>query len=213
MDVQVGVGTRRQTRIQAANRKIILGAALHVFSAYGFRGSTVDQIAEQAGMSKPNLLYYFRRKEDIYREVLEDVLVEWLAPLHALDADGDPIEELRRYITLKLRMSAENPQGSRLFANEILNGAPVIRPFLETHLRQLVMSKAAVIRVWVSQGRLAPVDPVHLIFMIWATTQHYADFAVQIEAVLGHPSGEQGFAEQTAQAVLTVVLNGIRPRA
>jgi TetR/AcrR family transcriptional regulator len=200
------------TRIQEANRKVILDAALDVFSTYGFRGSTIDQIAAKAGMSKPNLLYYFRRKQDIYVQVLEDQLQTWLDPFNAIDPEGDPIEELRRYITLKIGMSFTTPEGSRLFLNEILHGAPAIRPFLETTLRKLVNEKAKVIRKWVDEGKLAPVDPHHLIFTIWAMTQHYADFDVQIRSVIGSQAGKPGFAEHTAQAVLSIILNGIKPR-
>jgi TetR/AcrR family transcriptional regulator len=203
----------KRTRIQAINRGLIIDAALDIFSTYGFRGSTIDQIAEKAGMSKPNLLYYFPRKDDIYVTVLEKTLEEWLDPFEAIDPDGDPIEELRRYITLKLEMSARKPEASRLFANEILHGAPRIGHFLETHLKKLVREKAAVLSRWTSEGRLAPVDPYHLIFSIWAMTQHYADFDVQIRAVLGHQVDQPGHHEQTAQAVLTILLNGIRPRA
>ncbi|NDV85779.1 TetR family transcriptional regulator [Aurantimonas aggregata] len=202
----------QSTRIQSINREIILYAALEVFSIHGFRGSTVDQIAARAAMSKPNLLYYFRRKQDIYRAVLEATLADWLAPLAAISPDGDPVEELRRYITAKLAMSAEKPAASRLFANEILSGAPVVGDFLRTRLKRLVDEKAGIIRDWVSAGRLAPVDPHHLIFMIWATTQHYADFDVQIRAIIGSQVDRPGFREQTAQAVLTLVLNGLKPR-
>lgn len=200
------------TRIQGINRRLILDAALEVFSSHGFRGSTVDAIAAKAGMSKPNLLYYFRRKQDIYAAVLETTLGEWLAPLEGLNPAGDPVEELRRYISAKLAMSAERPEASRLFMGEILAGAPVIGPFLETRLKGLVSEKSAIIRRWVGEGRLAPVDPFHLIFAIWATTQHYADFDVQIRAILETEVGKPGFREQTAQAVLTIILNGVRPR-
>ena len=55
-----------KTRIQSENQDLILKAALDVFSTYGFRGATIDQIAVKCGLSKPNLLYYFRRKDDIY---------------------------------------------------------------------------------------------------------------------------------------------------
>jgi TetR/AcrR family transcriptional regulator len=202
----------KTTRIQEANRRILLEAALEVFSAYGFRGTTIDQIAEKAGMSKPNLLYYFKRKQDIYVAVLEETLEAWLQPLHDLDAKGDPVEELRRYITRKIEMSARKPEASRLFANEILHGAPAIMAFLTSTLKKLVDDKSAVIRQWVSEGRLAPIDPYHLIFMIWATTQHYADFDVQVRAVLGNQVDKQGFTQQTAQAVLSLILNGVRPR-
>ncbi|PQA74603.1 HTH-type transcriptional regulator RutR [Brucella oryzae] len=200
------------TRIQGINRRLILDAALEVFSAYGFRGSTVDQIAEKAGMSKPNLLYYFPRKQNIYVTVLEDTLATWLEPFEHIDPDGDPLEELRRYIALKLEMSAKKPEASRLFANEILHGAPAISDFLKGHLRQLVDEKAAVIHRWIAEKRLAPVDPYHLIFTIWAVTQHYSDFSVQVSAVLGSRSEEAGFYGETARAVSAIILDGIRPR-
>jgi TetR/AcrR family transcriptional regulator len=200
------------SRIQEANRKAILDAALDVFATSGFRGATIDQIATKAGMSKPNLLYYFKSKQQIYQQVLEQTLEDWLDPFAAIDPNGDPVEELRRYISAKLQLSARRPEASKLFANEILHGAPVIGGFLETTLKNLVDEKARVIRQWVGEGKLAPIDPYHLIFMIWATTQHYADFDVQIRAVAGSQAGRAGFSEQAAQAVLSVILNGIRPR-
>jgi len=196
----------RETRIQSANREIILEAALEVFSAFGFRGSTVDQIAVRANMSKPNLLYYFRRKEDIYVALLEHTLADWLKPLEALDPDGDPVAELTRYISAKLDMSRHNPKASRLFANEILHGAPTIAPFLKGPLRELVGRKAAIIRDWIAQGKLAAVDPYHLVFAIWAVTQHYADFDVQVQAVSG------GHAGNATESVVSLFLNGLRPR-
>lgn len=199
----------RKTRIQARNQELILDAALEVFSVYGYRGTTVDQIAAKAGMSKPNLLYYFRRKEDIYIAVLEHTLANWLEPLRAIDAEGDPLEQISRYIAAKLRLSREKPEASRLFANEILHGAPMIGKFLKGPLKDLVDAKAAIIRAWSAAGRLAPVDPHHLIFAIWATTQHYADFDVQVRAVLGGARDHMRAAEKSLVALL---MNGLRPR-
>ena len=199
----------RKTRIQAQNEELILAAALEVFSAYGYRGSTVDQIAAKCGMSKPNLLYYFRRKEDIYAAVLEHTLRDWLEPLRALDAAGDPITELSRYIRAKIRMSSGNPKASRLFANEILHGAPTIGDFLKGPLKELVDEKATVIAGWMAAGRLTTMDPHHLIFAIWATTQHYADFDVQVTAILGDGIDLTNTAGDT---LLTLFIQGLRPR-
>lgn len=208
----MAVSNNKRTRIQGINRGIILDAALEVFSAYGFRGSTIDQIAEKAGMSKPNLLYYFPRKEDIYVTVLEKTLEDWLTPFRDIDPHGDPVEELRKYAISKMRMSESQPASSQLFANEILHGAPAIQEFLKTNLRDLVDDKAAVIRQWIEEGKLAPVDPYHLIFMIWATTQHYADFDVQIRAILPEASKRPDFFNRAADSVLAILLDGIRPR-
>jgi len=199
----------RKTRIQTQNEEIILAAALEVFSAYGFRGSTVDQIARTCGLSKPNLLYYFRRKEDIYVAVLEHTLQDWLEPLRAVDADGDPIKEISRYIRAKMDMSRENPEASRLFANEILHGAPAIGQFLKGPLKDLVDEKAGVIQGWIDAGRLNAIDPYHLIFAIWATTQHYADFEVQVGAILGNRAHAMKDAEA---ALLALFIDGMRPK-
>nr|WP_309503191.1 TetR family transcriptional regulator C-terminal domain-containing protein [uncultured Roseovarius sp.] len=172
------------SRIQLRNRGRILDAALEVFSKHGFRGATLDQIADEAGLSKPNILYYFDGKEDIHVTLLDQLMDRWLAPLREVDPEGDPLEELMRYVHRKLEMSQEFPRESRLFANEILQGAPRIGPHLKRDLHPLVERTAALIQRWIDAGALAPVDPRHLIFSIWATTQHYADFEAQVGVLM-----------------------------
>jgi len=200
---------KQQTRIQQQNRDRILAAALDIFSRFGYRGSTVDQIATATGMSKANLLYYFQRKQDIYVAVLSATLQQWLDPLQMLNPDGDPIEELWQYTRSKLQMSWHSPAASRLFANEILQGAPMIEPFLASELKDLVTTKCAIIQQWIDDGRLAAIEPLHLIFMIWASTKHYADFAQQIRA-LSNADDEVLFndAERTLKTILG---HGLRP--
>ncbi|GIL01136.1 MAG: transcriptional regulator [Alphaproteobacteria bacterium] len=202
--------TQRRTRIQEENEERILKAALEVFSTHGFRGSTIDQIAEAAGMSKPNLLYYFRTKDDIHRLLIERLLDTWLDPLRAIRPRGDPLAEIRSYIRRKLEMARDYPRESRLFANEILQGAPRITDALEGPLKRLVDEKAEVIRQWSREGRLAPCDPYHLIFSIWATTQHYADFDVQVRAVLGPDRGGDGRFEDAARFLEQLYLEGLK---
>ncbi len=202
-----------KTRIQREKRDLILDAALDVFSQHGFRGATIDQIAEAAGMSKPNLLYYFRSKEAIYEELIHGLLDVWLAPLREIDHVGDPLQELRAYIRRKLEMARDFPRESRLFANEILQGGPRITAMLEGELKPLVDEKAEVIRRWIQAGRITHVDPWHLIFSIWATTQHYADFDAQVRVVLGPLRGGDGRFEDAARFLEKLFLDGLRPRA
>lgn len=186
--------TKPPTRIQKRNRAIILSAGLDVFSKFGFRGSTLDQIAESAGLSKPNLLYYFPSKEAVHTTLLEQLLETWLDPLIAMDPAGEPVEEILSYARRKLALSRDYPRESRLFANEILQGAPHITNHLSGDLKQLVDEKAVVIQGWADTGRIKPVNPHHLIFSIWALTQHYADFDVQVRAVLGDTDPFEGAA-------------------
>ena len=201
--------TQRRTRIQEAKEEVILEAALDVFSANGFRGSTVDQIAEAAGMSKPNVLYYFRSKEAMFTALIASVMDIWLDPLRFFDADKDPEAELCSYIRRKLEMARDFPRESRLFANEIIQGAPNIEGFLKGELKDLVDEKAKVIRAWQQAGRLRKVDPYHLIFSIWATTQHYADFDIQVRSVLGDGLSGEGRFEDAARYLETLFVHGL----
>ena len=203
---------RAQTRIQREKQDIILEAALDVFSQHGFRGATIEQIADAAGMSKPNLLYYFPRKEEIHKRLMIEMLDIWLKPLREFDSSGDPIVELRSYIRRKLEMSRDFPRESRLFANEMLQGAPRIIDVLEGDLRALVDEKARVIEGWMDAGRIVRTDPYHLIFSIWATTQHYADFDVQVRAVLGEKRGGEARFEDAARFLENLYMHGLVPR-
>ena len=201
--------TQRRTRIQEEKEERILEAALEVFSLHGFRGATVDQIAEVAGMSKPNLLYYFRTKEAMHRALITRVLDTWLDPLREFDAEGSPVAEIRSYIRRKLEMARDFPRESRLFANEVLQGAPNIEDELKGPLKSLVDEKAEVIRAWAKAGKIAKCDPYHLIFSIWSTTQHYADFDVQVRAVLGQDNAGDGRFEDAARFLEQLFVTGL----
>ncbi|MEP3279614.1 MAG: TetR family transcriptional regulator C-terminal domain-containing protein [Stappiaceae bacterium] len=200
---------KKPTRIQAENQRKIGEAALETFAEFGFRGATIDVIATRAGMSKPNMLYYYKSKKDIYLAVLEQTLKDWLTPLVELDPAGDPQEEISSYIRRKLELSRQHPKASRLFAQEILNGAPHIQPVLSGSLKELVERKCAVIQGWIDEGKMARVDPVHLVFMIWATTQHYADFQVQIEAVMGRAGAGPTIAKEAEKTLMSVFISGL----
>ena len=173
------------TRIQKKNRAAILEAALEMFSTHGFRGTTVDQIATQAGLSKPNLLYYFPSKEAIFTELMEALLDTWLDPLRALDPDGEPLDEILAYVQRKLQMSRDFPRESRLYANEIVQGAPRLGETIATDLKALVEEKSALLESWMTAGRINRIHPKHLLFSIWSLTQHYADFDVQVRTLMG----------------------------
>ena len=198
--------SRTKTRIQKENETRILAAALDVFSENGFRGATLDRIASAANMSKPNLLYYFKSKEEIHVALLTGLLDVWLAPLREISPHGDPADEIGSYIRRKLESSRQFPRESRLFANEMLAGAPHIGAFLQTELKRLVDEKAAIFQVWIDEQRLAPCDPRHLLFAIWSTTQHYADFSVQVRHVLDLPPGDVSYYDEAARMLDTLFL-------
>ncbi|WP_145144389.1 HTH-type transcriptional regulator RutR [Pseudomonas duriflava] len=202
---------RRRRQIED-KRNAIQNAALELFSRFGVHGTSLDQIATKADVSKTNLLYYFGSKEDLYLSVLRQLLVIWLAPLRTFSLEQDPLEAIGNYIRYKLEISRDHPAESRLFCLEILQGAPLLLGELEQPLREIVEAKSAVIRGWIEAGKLAPVDPHHLIFTLWATTQHYADFRIQVEAILGKTLDDPVFFEEVFTGVRALIIDGIRPR-
>ena len=202
----------KRSQAVSAKKQAILSAALSTFSQYGIHGTRLEQVAELAGVSKTNLLYYYPSKEALYVAVMRQILAIWLAPLKAFREDLAPLVAIREYIRLKLEVSRDYPQASRLFCLEMLQGAPLLMNELTGDLKALVEAKSAIIAAWVNAGKLAPVDPHHLIFMIWATTQHYADFATQVEAVTGATLQDEAFFQRTVDNVQQMIIEGIRLR-
>lgn len=202
-----------RARAGEARKAAILKAALGVFARQGLDGASLEAIGQAAGISKANLLYYHPTKEALYLAVLEQGLALWLAPLSRFSEDDDPGEAIAALIEAKLMLSRDHPEVSRLFALEMLRGAPLLKPVLAGPLKTVFDAKVAVIEAWISAGKLTRVDPSHLIFAIWALTQHYADFAVQVRALTGGKAlSDKGFMQETRDALSALVLDGVRVR-
>ncbi|MSO70360.1 MAG: TetR/AcrR family transcriptional regulator [Alphaproteobacteria bacterium] len=196
--------------IRCENVARILEAAEAVFATKGFSGATTAEIATRAGIPKPNLHYYFRTKQALYRAVLDDILALWLDATASIVAEAEPADALRRYIEAKMAYSRTRPFASKVFANELLHGAPAVKGFLGGAMKRLVDDKAKVIEGWITAGRIAPIDPYHLFFVLWAATQTYADFDCQIAAVLGKKKLGPTDFDRAGETVATLILRGLR---
>lgn len=201
-------GANGRGHIRESNEMRLLQAAETVFAERGFSGATTAEIAARARLPKANLHYYFRTKAELYRAVLANVLELWLDELDRFTPERDPSEAVADYIAAKLNWSRVRPNASKVFANEILHGAPFVKSYLARDLRRRVEDKAAVVRHWIGQGKMRPLDPKHFVFQLWAVTQHYADFEVQVRAVLGRRRlTERDFAAAAAN-VTRLILQG-----
>jgi TetR/AcrR family transcriptional regulator len=206
-----GAQTRQEAGNRADKRRLneiqILQAAESAFAERGYGGTTTAVIAKAANLPKANLHYYFGTKKALYQAVLDNILSLWLEPMRNIQIDDDPAAALTKYVHEKMRYTRERPSASKVFANELLHGAAQLEDHLKTDLKELVDNKAAVLNIWIKQGRIKPVDPVHLFFLIWAATQTYADFDVQIAAVLGKPALEVADFEAAEKTVIQMVLS------
>jgi TetR/AcrR family transcriptional regulator len=199
---------RPLTEIRQDNIDQILKAAERQFAETGFSGTTVAAIADAAGLPKPNVLYYFKSKEGLYRAVLKRILELWMEAMHDLSADDHPREALRDYIVRKIRQSRDYPDASKIFAAEILHGAPYIRAELEGPLKVQFDDTVEVIRAWIAKGWMEPVSPEHLLFTLWAATQSYADFSLQMRVLLARDELRDDDFDNGIELLTRLVLKG-----
>lgn len=199
----------RRNAIRQENQARILTAAEKVFAEAGFGGATMQLIADMAGLPKANLHYYFPTKEALYREVVQNIFNIWLHAADSFDNAPGPAEGIGAYIDAKMEISRRHPDGSKVWASEVMHGAPVIQDYLETTLRDWTAGRAALIQRWIDEGKMAPVDPRHLLYMLWATTQHYADFGHQIETLNGGRPLSEAQWKAAKDGVKAIILRGI----
>ncbi len=199
----------KRVAIRQENERVILAAAEKVFAEAGYGGATMQLIADMAGLPKANLHYYFATKEELYRKVVRQIFEIWLHAADSFDNAPGPVEGIGAYIDAKMDISRRHPFGSKVWASEVMHGAPVIQDYLETTLRDWTEGRVAVIRRWIDDGKMAPVDPRHLLYMLWATTQHYADFGHQIETLNGGKPLSDRQWKAAKDSVKAIILRGI----
>ncbi|MGB3623713.1 TetR family transcriptional regulator [Ketobacter sp. MCCC 1A13808] len=196
-------------RIRQKNEDIIIAAAEAEFAHNGFKGATMNNIAQRADLPKSNIHYYFKNKLQLYIEVLTNIIDLWDNALNDLDGDAEPGDALRAYITEKMRFSYEYPLASKVFAKEILSGAPRLAEYFNDDYQDWFNSKTHVFRRWAEQGKIDPVEPAHIVFLLWSSTQHYSDFEVQISAALGKKKLNKKDFEEATDVLCKIVIRGL----
>jgi len=193
-------------QIRQKNKALIFNAAKTEFVTYGFKGASIKRIAERAQIPRANIHYYFKDKTDLYEQLLSTIIDVWNKNYDTFNVDDDPKEALTAYVRSKVMYSRDDPEASRIFASEIIHGAPVLKDYLATEFRSWVDSKVAVINGWISKGAIEPINPHHLLFLIWSSTQHYADFNVQVLAALNKNRMLKSDYEDVADSLVLFVL-------
>lgn len=187
--------------------QLILKAAEQEFVKHGFKGTSMQVIADAAGLPKANVLYYFKSKKVLYTEVLSEIIERWNAVLDDISEGDDPAVILKRYIEAKVDLSIAHPNASKIFAMEIIQGAPHLQEHMRKDLRRWVKEKSRIIESWIAQGKMAAVSPEHLIILIWSSTQHYADFDTQVLTVTNkqeyEPEDVQNIKDFLSHMILT----------
>jgi len=202
--------TAHKAGIRRDNEVKILEAAESVFAEKGFKGASMGLIAERAGVPKPNVYYYFGAKIDLYRRVVEDVCSIWLHAADLFDETDDPKEAIETYVRSKMDLARSRPHGSRLWAIEMASGAPFIQDYMRDTITPWLASREAIMKRWIAEGKMAQLETRYLFFMIWGTTQHYADFEAQINALNDNMPLSDSQFEQAKETVVRLILSSIQ---
>lgn len=195
-------------KIREQNSQKILKAAEQEFVKHGFKGTSMQTIADAAELPKANILYYFKSKKQLYTSVLEEVEQRWNAVIEDMSEEDEPAITLKRYIEAKVDLAINYPSASKIFAMEIIQGAPYLQDHMRSELRPWVKEKIRIIESWIEQGKMKPVDPQHLIFMIWSTTQHYADFDTQVLTVSNKQEYDPEDVQNIKDFLVQMILGG-----
>ncbi|MDE1165722.1 MAG: TetR/AcrR family transcriptional regulator [Pseudomonas sp.] len=196
------------SRIRQKNEETIIQAAEDEFARHGFKGTSMNTIALNAGLPKANLHYYFTNKLGLYIAVLSNILELWDSTFNNLTAEDDPAQALTKYIRAKMEFSRRHPQASRIFAMEIISGGECLNEYFSQDYRAWFAGRAGVFQAWIDAGKMDPVDPVHLIFLLWGSTQHYADFSTQICRVTGRTRLTKQDFEEASDQLTRIILKG-----
>ncbi|MEI6895656.1 MAG: TetR family transcriptional regulator C-terminal domain-containing protein [Colwellia sp.] len=186
----------------------IVTAARTEFVKQGYKGATIQAIADRAGLPKANILYYFKSKKNIYQAVLKETLDMWDQGIGDIEADDGPKVAIEKFIAAKVRMSFKHPEASKIYAMEIIQGAQQLQDYARTYQRQWVRKKAKLFQHWIDNGEMVNVDPVHLIFLIWSATQHYADFETQILTIINRADFEEDDIKKVISFLCDIILRG-----
>ncbi len=195
-------------RIRQQNEQAIIKAAEDEFARHGFKGTSMNTIAQSVGLPKANLHYYFNNKLGLYLAVLGNILELWDNAFNSLSVDDDPAEALAGYIRAKLEFSRRHPKASRIFAMEVIGGGECLSQFFNQDYQSWFRGRAAVFEAWIAAGKMDPVDPVHLIFLLWGSTQHYADFASQICRLTGRARLTKEAFAVAGDNLVSIILKG-----
>ncbi len=194
--------------IRRKNKAKIFAAAKQEFVTYGFKGASIKRIAERANIPRANIHYYFKNKEDLYRQLLNEILEMWNSRYDSLTSELTAKASLTSYIRAKVMYSKTDPEASRIFASEIIHGAPHLKDYLADEFKTWVESKVTVIQSWIDDGQIKPINPYHLLFLIWSASQHYADFNVQVTSAMGKNSLDEQDFEEVVESLTTIILTG-----
>jgi len=171
--------------IRARRTAAILDAAEIEFSQKGYTGTSIQSIADRAGLTKWQIIYFFKKKENLYIDIMNRIFSEW-GLLHLQTQEGNPRDVISNYIENLFVLTKKKPHRTRLIINEMLRGAPVAIPLLHERGSDKLMNQTRKkFDNWIKENKAKPIDPLQYLFLIWGSHHFFAAFEPEVAFFMG----------------------------
>ncbi len=198
----------KKAQLREINTRKIISHAETLFAEKGYNGTSTQEVADSAGLPKSNVHYYFNTKQELYTAVLQDILADWMHDADIFQESDDPEFALRAYIRKKMEHSFTRPNGSKVWAMEIIQGGPIFGKEIKSTLIEWDEKIVQCLQNWIDAGKIRNTNPQILLNLIWATTQHYADFEYQVIALNNGKKLSKKNKETTIESVCDIIVAG-----
>ncbi len=151
-----------RTRVVETKRELIIESALRLILRKGYDGTTVDDVAAAAGVSKGLVSYHFAKKDALFKAVLEKILAKLESDLEEMSRQDLPARERLRLNFRNLFENAERTRSYYTVLVDFLAQAPreaLVRSYTQTIYQTILRSVEATIRDGIAAGEFRQVDP------------------------------------------------------
>jgi TetR/AcrR family transcriptional regulator len=177
---------RTSAELPGDTKEQILSVAEEVFARKGFAGARTHEIAEQAGVNKALIYYYFESKEKLLREVLQKILFELISLSQEILAQKlSAAEVLERFYRGFFYYVARHRNFSRLTTMDLGSQGGYLRTMFENFFRPLFERGVTFIEGAVARGELRAVNARQLLVTIYGMTIAYFADANQVAYLYG----------------------------
>jgi AcrR family transcriptional regulator len=148
----------------------IFQAALKVFARYGFKKTTVEDVAAEVGMTKSNLYFYVTSKRDLYEQTVGTALAEWRDSVAAAISEVDDVVEKFKVMTSKsfdYLSHQEDLRSILIMDHEIFTLSPEEDRFYEINQGAMLLIKDILIQ-GINEGVFYQIDVEHMTELLFS---------------------------------------------
>ncbi len=191
-------------------RRQLIAEAVSAFGSRGYDATTLDAVAEAAGVRKQTLLYYFSSKEELFKACVDEVAARLTEALErGLEGPGGGWSRVESVIRSAFRLAEEWPEFP-LMAREAARRSPDVVQHVAARLEPLRKGALAFLERGMEEGTFRRQDPGLLLFTLYTAVVGSLTEAGVLRALTGRASGRQAL-QRREQELIDFVRRALEP--